>query len=288
MFLFLSFRFIGVIRLQTFEHRVIEAHPDDAIPDLRLDCPLRSFRDHCDSIDMNTISRDDHIHLPSLILQFKTLKLWQKETNRTDIPKNRQEKDRFKEILEKLSHHSSYEAEDRHRWSENFDEAKRTIPSRLVRTTIPSTIQHLFQDRSCLELTNQSDIFWFFIHALKQFSENEGHGLLPVRGEVPDMVANTNSYVKLVEIYKDQANHDCDIVQNYLMKLLQEHNRLSNMTTNEQTNLHELVRLFCKNASFLQIIRTSSIENEDESIVKQIQQTSFETSPEEGEPDFCW
>jgi amyloid beta precursor protein binding protein 1 len=252
--------FIGTIRLQVFEHYVIEAHPDDTIPDLRLDQPLTSFIDHCNSIDLNSLTREEHLHLPSLIILYKTLQLWQKQQNRTDIPRTRAEKDEFKQILEQLSHHSAYEIHDQSKSMENFEEAKRTIPSRLVNTNIPSTIKELFQDQSCLELSNQSNIFWFIIHAIKSFTEHEGDSLLPVRGEVPDMITNTNSYVKLVEIYQEQAKKDCEIVENYLLDLLKKYKYLSN----RHVNLHQLVQIYCKNASFLRVLRTTAMKTEDD------------------------
>lgn len=282
------YSFIGTIRLQLIEHFVIEAHPDDTIPDLRLDRPLKSFVNHCNSIDFANLSREEHLHLPSLIILYKALEQWQKQNNRTDLPRIRKEKDDFKKLLDEMSHHSAYDENDSNRILENFEEAKRTIPSRLVNTNLPSTIKDLFQDRSCLELNNQSNIFWFIIHAIKLFTENEGENLLPVRGEVPDMLTNTNSYVKLVEIYQEQAKKDCDIIQNYLIDLLKKHNRYSSMTSNEQASLHELVHIYCKNSSFLKMIKSSAIKNEDELLQKQLEQTSLEISADEPEPDICW
>lgn len=280
-----SYGFIGTIRLQLYEHFVIEAHPDDTIPDLRLDRPLKSFSNHCDSIDFNNLTREEHLHLPSLIILYKTLQAWQKQNNRTDLPRTRQEKEQFKQILEQLSHHSAYDTNDSNKFLENFDEAKRTIPSRLVTSTIPSNVKDLFQDRSCLELSNQSHIFWFIINALKSFTQNQGVGLLPVRGEVSDMVTNTSSYVKLVEIYQEQARKDCELVLNYLIDLLKKHNRYS---PDEQTNLHELVRIYCKNATFLRVIRSSSIKNENDILKQQVEQLANETSSNEPEPDLAW
>jgi amyloid beta precursor protein binding protein 1 len=286
--LFFCFSFIGTIRLQSVEHYIIEAHPDDTIPDLRLDRPLKSFRNHCDAIDFQNLTREEHLHLPSLVILYKALQQWQKQTNRTDLPRIRKEKDEFKKILDELSHHSAYDDNDTNKILENFEEAKRTIPSRLVNTQIPSTINDLFQDRSCLELSNQSHIFWFLINAIKLFTQNEGQGLLPVRGEVPDMITNTNSYVKLVEIYQEQAKKDCEIIQNYFLDLLKKHNRFSTMSNNEQASLHELVHIYCKNAAFLKVIRTTSIKNEDDLLQKQIQQISFDSSTDEPEADICW
>ncbi len=67
------FSFIGTIRLQLVEHYILEAHPDDSIPDLRLDRPLKSFIAHCDSINFNNLTREEHLHLPSLIILYKSL-----------------------------------------------------------------------------------------------------------------------------------------------------------------------------------------------------------------------
>lgn len=38
--------------------------------------------------------------------------------------------------------------------------------------------------------------------ALKDFVNNEGNGCLPVRGELPDMIADTSSYIKLQQMYE--------------------------------------------------------------------------------------
>ena len=284
----LSCSFIGTIRLQVVEHFVLEAHPDDTIPDLRLDRPLKSFLDHCNSINFDSLTREEHLHLPSLVILFKALQRWQQQTNRTDLPRIRKEKDEFKKLLDELSHHSAYDANDANKILENFDEAKRTIPSRLVTTQIPSSINDLFQDRACLELSNQSHIFWFLLNAIKLFTENEGQGLLPVRGEVPDMVTNTNSYVKLVEIYQEQAKKDCEIIQNYLIDLLKKHNRFSSLSNNEQATLHELVHIYCKNASFLKVIRTTALKNEDDLLQKHLEQVPLDSPADEPEPDVCW
>jgi len=70
-----------------------------------------------------------------------------------------------------LSHHSAYDINDSNKSLENFEEAKRIIPSRLINTNLPLTIKNLFHDKSCLELSNQSNIIWFIIHAIKLFTE---------------------------------------------------------------------------------------------------------------------
>lgn len=184
---------------------------------------------------------------------------WQKDNERTDLPRTRQDKEQMKMILDQYSEHHELIYQDPSKNYENFQEAKRHIPSRLVETSIPTTIQELFEDRCCLELNEQTNIFWFIIHAIKLFTQNEGKGLLPVRGELPDMITDTKSYVRLVQIYQEQAKQDCEYVQSHLFDLLTKYNE----TLAEKLNLDDLVQTYCKNAYFLQVLRTKLIDNED-------------------------
>lgn len=42
------------------------------------------------------------------------------------------------------------------------------------------------------------------VHALREFVSS--HGYLPLRGAIPDMVSDTDSYVELANIYKREAD----------------------------------------------------------------------------------
>jgi len=65
------------------------------------------------------------------------------------------------------------------------------------------------------------------------------------------MITNTNSYIKTVEIYQQQTKKSCDIVHNYLIDLLK----------NKYMNSYSLVQVYCENASFLKLLRTTAIKN---------------------------
>lgn len=88
--------------------------------------------------------------------------------------------------------------------------------------------------------------------------------------------------------HHEQVIKDCEIIHNYLIDLLKKHNRFSTMTSNEQATLHELVYIYCKNASFLKVLRTTSIKNDSNLLEKQIEQISLESSVDEAEPEICW
>jgi hypothetical protein len=46
----------------------------------------------------------------------------------------------------------------------------------------------------------QSSNFWIIARAIKDFVYHEGAGLLPIPGKLPDMKADTKSYVQLQQM----------------------------------------------------------------------------------------
>ena len=63
------------------EHTVIETHPDNQLPDLRLDQPFPSLKKYVDSIDLEAMEYKDHAHVPYLIVLYKYLQQWKGEHN---------------------------------------------------------------------------------------------------------------------------------------------------------------------------------------------------------------
>lgn len=66
---------------------VIEAHPDNELPDLRLDQPFDELREFCSSIDLNRLSETDHAHLPYLIILYKYLDVWKSQVDHLNTSK---------------------------------------------------------------------------------------------------------------------------------------------------------------------------------------------------------
>lgn len=48
--------------------------------------------------------------------------------------------------------------------------------------------------------TFQSSSFWIIAKAVRDFVENEGGGLLPLKGSLPDMTADTEKYISLQQM----------------------------------------------------------------------------------------
>lgn len=95
-----SIGLLGYVRLQFSEHAVIESHPDTEIPDLRLDCPFYSLKQHIDAVNLETMEFKDHAHVPFIIPLYKILVKW-REQHCDLLPKNYKEKEAFREELRK-------------------------------------------------------------------------------------------------------------------------------------------------------------------------------------------
>lgn len=94
------------------------------------------------------------------------------------------------------------------------------------------------------------------VRALKEFVENEGNGMLPLRGTIPDMFSDSEKFINLQNIYRQKAQQDLEAIQSRVEQLL-----LNIEKPYDYISEHQ-IKLFCKNAYFLKIIRTSSLEQE--------------------------
>ena len=79
------------------EHVVVESHPDDQLPDLRLLAPFPELIRYCEKQDLSSMSKKDHSHTPWLVLLYHALEQW-KKTHEGQPPKNYKEKTLFKQV----------------------------------------------------------------------------------------------------------------------------------------------------------------------------------------------
>ncbi|KDR22868.1 NEDD8-activating enzyme E1 regulatory subunit [Zootermopsis nevadensis] len=247
-----SYGFIGYIRVQVVEHTIIETHPDDQIPDLRLDKPFPSLKKYVNSIDLEAMEYKDHAHVPNLIILYKYLQQWKVEHD-GQLPKNYKEKEVFRSMIRKgiyVDEHGNPEAE------ENFEEAIKAVTSSVKSTLVPSHVRDILEDDNCINLTSKSKPFWILAKAVRDFVENEGDGCLPLRGSIPDMTAETEKYIALQQVYHNQAAKDSEVVFRCVQQLLHQLNQPPDTITEKD------VKLFCKHASSLHLVRGTSIADE--------------------------
>ncbi|CAG9856925.1 unnamed protein product [Phyllotreta striolata] len=247
-----SIGFLGYIRLQIKEHTVIEAHPDSENPDLRLLTPWRSLKEHLENIDVAMLDPKTRSHTPSLIILYYYLSKY-KELNGGQIPQTRQEK----EALRKMIRDSPVADEGSTRiLEENFEEAIRFINTCLKHPVIPRDVQKVLDDDCCKNITQNSSSFWIMCAALREFVECEGS--LPIRGSLPDMAADTTSYIALQQLYNRHAETQAEVIYRKASDIARDLGLpLDTITQNE-------VKLLCRHAGELKVIRGSCIADEYE------------------------
>nr|XP_023013135.1 nedd8-activating enzyme E1 regulatory subunit [Leptinotarsa decemlineata] len=247
-----SIGFMGYIRLQVKEHTVIESHPDNSKPDLRLLTPWPDLQEYLESINVATLDQKTRSHTPALVILYYYLKKY-KDSHNGNVPKTRAEK----EVLKKMIRESP--TPDEHgikTLEENFTEAIHSVNYCFGDTGIPEHVQKILSDDCCLNLTQKSSPFWVMTAALKEFVLAEGD--LPIQGSLPDMAADTLSYVTLQQLYHKQAQSQAEVVYRRASQIL------NVLGLPQETITESEVKLFCKHARELHVIRGSCIAYEYE------------------------
>ncbi|MGH0119625.1 UNVERIFIED_CONTAM: hypothetical protein FKN15_058076 [Acipenser sinensis] len=124
------------------------------------------------------------------------------------------------------------------------------------RSKISSGAEELLQDENSKNIKAQTSSFWLLVRALKEFVEKEGQGSLPVRGTIPDMIADSDKFIKLQNVYREKAKEDATAVSNHISALLQSVGRLPESVSEQE------IRLFCKSSAFLRVVRCRSLAEE--------------------------
>ena len=127
-----------------------------------------------------------HAHIPWLVLVMQQLKRW-RASHGGEVPKGKAEQDQFRAEIRALRRNTE---------EENFEEALTNAFHSWVPIPIPGDVKKILADPKT-NITAESHPFWIVARAMKEFVANEGRGNLPVNGSIPDMTADTKSYVAL-------------------------------------------------------------------------------------------
>ncbi|KAF3686539.1 NEDD8-activating enzyme E1 regulatory subunit APP-BP1 Amyloid protein-binding protein 1 [Channa argus] len=221
-----TYGLIGYMRL------AVQEHTDNALEDLRLDQPFSELKNHVQSYDLDSMDKKDHSHTPWIIIVAKYLEKWLSEHN-CQPPKNYKEKEAFRQFIrEGILRNENGVPED----EENFEEAIKNVNTALNPTKTPS--------------------FWVMLRAVMEFVHNEGNGSLPVRGTIPDMIADSQRFINLQNVYRKKAMQDAAAVSKHVECLLKSVGKPPESISEQD------IKLFCKNASFLRVVHCRSLAEE--------------------------
>jgi amyloid beta precursor protein binding protein 1 len=240
LLLITSLGFIGKIRVYVSEHCVCETKPDNDLGDLRLNDPFPELRRYADSVDVDAPDDADHAHIPFVIILIRALDKFRETHEGKAMPKTREEKDEFKQILSGMQ---------RNQQEGNFAEALDNAYKAWSPYSVPDAVEQVLS----LQTENKKSDYWVVARAVSQFVRDCGK--LPLAGTVPDMTASTESYVKLQEIYGKRAEGDCAAITAHIASIQQE----LGLTTPIQP---EFVKRFCQNARNCEVFTFRSLEQE--------------------------
>ncbi|KNC99936.1 uncharacterized protein SPPG_05308 [Spizellomyces punctatus DAOM BR117] len=244
-----TYGLFGYARIAVREHHIVETHPDQIV-DLRLDCPFPVLRDMVQGYDISQLDSMAYGHIPYIILLLMCLEEW-KSVHDGKLPLTSTERSQFKDLIRSKQREDVGE-------NQNFEEALAAAYRAWTPTKIPSHIQDILQDSAADNITEHTPTFWVIARAVRDFVTNEGGGYLPLAGTVPDMHADTESYVKLQTIYRTKAREDCAAVKERVKSILVSSGRSQDAVSEEE------IERFCKNAAYLKVIRYRSLKEEYE------------------------
>ncbi|KAI9102515.1 hypothetical protein DFS34DRAFT_647071 [Phlyctochytrium arcticum] len=235
-------------RIVIAEHTVVETHPEQNV-DLRLDCPFPSLRAFSESYgELQTLDSMTHSHVPYPVILLKCLNDF-KRSHQGSLPSTSEERAQFKDLIRAAGQHDGTSD------NQNFDEALAAAYRAWSPTKIAPSIREILSDPKTKQINPQTPDFWVIAAAVAHFVENEGDGYLPLAGIVPDMHADTESFVRLQMAYREKAQEDIASVKKRIIEI-------SSAANFDAKVSDEDIERFCKNVAHLKVIRYRSIQDE--------------------------
>ncbi|KAL1939295.1 hypothetical protein VTO73DRAFT_10098 [Trametes versicolor] len=190
--------FLAEFHIQYHEHCVSQSHSENA-PSLRITRPFPALLEWARGLDLGAMDQTDHGHIPFVVILVRQVDEWRK-SHGGELPKTMAEKKEFKKGILALKVKSD---------EENFDEAEAQAWRVWSEPAIPSDIQALFS-LSALQSTSTQPrhaTFHALLQTLSEFTKDPaGSGTLPLSANLPDMKSDTESYVRLQNLYRQWAD----------------------------------------------------------------------------------
>lgn len=218
---------------------IVDTHPDPtSTDDLRLLKPFSELLDFAKekTANMDKMNGEQFAHIPWVALILHYISKWQ-DTHEGLAPLSYKEKIQFRDMVRSGS-----------ATEENFDEACAAVLKTLALPTPTSKVMEILTAPEAKDLTTTSPPFWIIANAIHQFYEK--HGELPLPGAVPDMKAQSETFIQLQNIYKAKAREDCAEVVATVRALEKELGRSGKLAIEEKE-----IENFCKGAAHIHLVR---------------------------------
>jgi amyloid beta precursor protein binding protein 1 len=76
-----SYGFIGLCRIQTLHHEIVESRPENEVPDLRILNAFPTLSAYCTQYNLMDKSMDTllHGHIPYVVILYQSLQIWRQQ-----------------------------------------------------------------------------------------------------------------------------------------------------------------------------------------------------------------
>ncbi|KAG5188200.1 NEDD8 activating enzyme E1 subunit 1 [Tribonema minus] len=242
-----SYGLICYVRTQLRDHCIVESKPESDQSELRIAAPWPELEAHCSAVDLAKLDSKEHSHTPYVVLMFQAIAAW-KAQHGGQLPASFEEKRKFQQTIKDMARDFDNEI--------NFQEASEHYYKAYTLPCVPEEIQALLAEAQAHDLTPQSSSFRVLLRALADFVAQEGGGLLPLPGDIPDMTSDTDSFVALQALYKAKAARDAAALATHAAR------HLAALGRPASTIAPDDVALFAKNAHCLLSVTTSALKQE--------------------------
>ncbi|CDO73930.1 hypothetical protein BN946_scf185016.g87 [Trametes cinnabarina] len=227
--------FLSEFHIQYHEHC-------DSAPSLRITRPFPALLEWARGLDLQNMDPTTHGHIPFVVILVKLVDEW-RQSHDGNLPKTAEEKREFKSNILALKIKPD---------EENFDEAEAQAWRVWSEPAVPSDVQSLFSlpplpSASSAPVPSRHRTFHALLDTLATFTQDPaGPGTLPLSATLPDMKSDTESYVRLQNLYRQWAELEKDKFKE-LFKA--KHPELATSADPEE------VDTFVKNAHHLRVLR---------------------------------
>jgi len=240
---------VGTLRVQMSEHTVIESKPEPDRFDLRLAQPFPDLLALAQRVDFANLDNEHHGHVPWVLILVKLVAEF-REANEGKAPAFK-DRSYFVEKLKEMRRNSD---------EENFNQAQANLRTALMNASqqIPDEVREVLGDDKAATTDDCTSDFWILARAIREFvaSADEGNGLTPLPGKIPDMVSDTAAYMEVQKVYSAKAEADLQAVSNRVSRILEAVGKPTDSISAGN------IQLFCRNVQNLRCTRPRSIEEE--------------------------
>eukprot|EP00656_Telonema_subtile_P005339 TRINITY_DN12427_c0_g1_i2.p1 TRINITY_DN12427_c0_g1~~TRINITY_DN12427_c0_g1_i2.p1 ORF type:complete len:434 (+),score=112.86 TRINITY_DN12427_c0_g1_i2:261-1562(+) len=237
---------IGTLRSQFQDHPVVESKPETDFYDMRLSAPWEELLSLSSEIDLASLDDEHHSHVPWV---FIVVQLVQEFVSEHGKKPGFGDRGWFEAAIGSMRR-----VEDQ----QNLVQAKANLRAALMPLSriMCDEAREVFEAASEQCSKHPGSKFWVVAKAISDFMENEPNGLPPLAGRIPDMVSDTESYIKLQALYQSKAEADF----NSILKRVRE--ILTDTGCSPETVPAAHVRLMCLNVNSLRVVRTGCVSED--------------------------